>query len=122
MVYDKYRFGKGKLKALESLPMEEILQKVKELFPDWRENVKAGGREHSWRFDCLQQTEYWTDTHFWIFAYGWKTKQQRKHQILCFCCHNMRDEQINSLLECMVQFQCPLHIREEKNLGNSGEE
>lgn len=34
----------------------------------------------------------------------------------------MRDEQINSLLKCMVQFQCPLHIREEKNLGNTGEE
>ncbi len=80
------------------------------------------GREKSWRFDCLQQTEYWTDTHFWIFAHGWKTEQQRKHQILRFCCHNMRDEQINSLLECMAQFQCSLHIREEKNLGNTGEE
>ena len=115
-VYDNYRFGRKQLKALEALPLEEILLKVKELFSDWRENTEAGDEE-SWRFDCLEQAAYWTDTHFWIFEYGRETELQRERQILSFVCHNMSNEQIDLILNCMESFQCPLHIREEKNQG-----
>lgn len=119
-VFEKYRLGKGKLKALEALPLEEILQKIKELFSGWQQNNRVGG-DKSWRFDCLEQTEYWTDTHFWIFEYGRETDLQREHQILKFSCHNMSDEQIKLILECMESFQCPLHIREERK-WEEGEE
>ena len=120
-VYENYRFGRKQLKALEALPLEEILQKIKDLFSGWQENTEAGSKERSWRFDCLKQAEYWTDTHFWIFEYGREIKSQREHQILRFCCHNMSDEQIAPILKCMSEFQCPLHIQEEKNFGNSKE-
>ena len=32
-----------------------------------------------------------------------------------FSCHNMNEEQIRLIIECMEGFQCPLHIRDEKN-------
>lgn len=114
-VFEKYRLGKGKLKALEALPLDEILQKIKEEFSGWQQKIRPERDEKSWRFDCLEQMEYWTDTHFWIFEYGRETDLQREHQILRFSCHNMNEEQINLILECMASFQCPLHIREEKN-------
>lgn len=120
IVFDKYRFGRKPLKALEALPLEEILLKVKELFTGWEENKKAGIAGKSWRFDCLEQAAYWTDTHFWIFEYGRETELRREHQILRFVCHNMSDEQINPILECMAGFQCLLHIRGEKTYGNGG--
>jgi len=117
-VYNKYRLGKGKLKALEALPLDEILQKIKDIFIGWQQNTKVGRettwRKTSWRFDCLTQAEDWSDTHFWIFEYGRETEIQREHQMLKFICHNMSDEQINLILECMASFQCPLHIREER--------
>ncbi len=34
--------------------------------------------------------------------------------MLCFGCHNMSEEQIHKILECMGRFQCPLQIREER--------
>lgn len=113
-VYEKYRLGKGELKALEALPLEEILQKVKEQFSGWQKKNRVSN-DKSWRFECLEQAEYWSDTHFWIFEYGRETDLQREHQMLKFSCHNMSDEQINLILECMASFQCPLHIREERN-------
>ena len=114
-VYDKYRFGRGAVKALEALPLEDILQKIKDTFTDWQQNIEVEQNGESWRFDCLTQAEYWSDTHFWIFEYGRETGTQREHQILAFTCHNMTEEQIKVILECMEQFQCPLHIREEKD-------
>ena len=113
-VYEKYRFGKGTLKALEALPLEEIIEKIKELFSDFQENTEAGTEGESWRFDCLEQKEYWSDTHFWIFEYGRETELEREHQILEFQCRNMSDAQINRIMEFMERFQCPLHIRVEK--------
>ena len=74
------------------------------MFSGWQENTEVGSKESSWRFDCLKQAEYWTDTHFWAFEYGRETKSQREHQILGFCCHNMSDEQIAPILECMAEF------------------
>lgn len=121
-VFEKYRLGKGKLKALEALPLEEILQKIKEQFTGWQQKIRPGDDEKGWRFDCLEQTEYWTDTHFWIFEYGRETDLQREHQILKFSCHNMSDEQIKPILDCMASFQCPLHIREEKNWEEDDED
>lgn len=114
-VFEKYRLGKGKLKALEALPLEEILQKITEQFSGWPQS-NPSGNDNSWRFDCSEPTEYWMDTHFRIFEYGRETDSQREHQILKFSCHNMSDEQIKSILDCMASFQCPLQIREEKNL------
>ena len=52
------------------------------MFSGWQENTEVGSKESSWRFDCLKQAEYWTDTHFWAFEYGRETKSQREHQIL----------------------------------------
>lgn len=112
-VYRKCRLGKKKTKALEALPLEEILHKIKEEFPGWQQNTEVEQNGKSWRFDRLGQEEYWTDTHFWIFEYGRETDAQREHQILRFCCHNMSEEQINVISACMESFQCPLHIREE---------
>jgi len=114
VVYEKYRFKKGKLKALEALPLEKILQKIREMFPNWHQNTDVGRNGESWRFDFLDQTEYWRDTHFWIFEYGRETKVQREHQILRFHFHNMNEEQIQMILECMMSFQCPLHICKKK--------
>lgn len=112
-VYDKYCLGKGNLKALEALPLEEILQTIKEKLSGWQQNIEQN--EKSWRFDCLDQAEYWTNTHFWIVEYGRETDTQREHQILRFSCHNMSEDQIAVICECMESFQCPLHIREKMN-------
>lgn len=115
-IYKKYRLGKGKLKALEVLPLEEILEKIQKQFIGWQQYSDMDEDERIWRFDCLEQADYWTNTHFWIFSYGKETDVQREHQILRFKCHNMSDEQVNLILECMESFQCPLHIREEAEL------
>lgn len=113
-VYEKYRLGKGTLKALEALPLEEILETVRERFPNWRHRDENGcSYRESWRFDCLEQEAYWTDTHFWIFEYGRETEARREHQILRFSCHNMNAEQIGGIMACMAQFRCPLHLRED---------
>jgi len=85
------------------------------MFPGWRQNNDAEQDGESWRFDCLDQAEYWKDTHFWIFEYGRETEIQREHQILRFSCHNMSKEQIQIISECMENFQCPLHFCEENN-------
>lgn len=114
-VYEKYRLGRGKLNVLEALPLEEIQQKIKDTFTGWQHKTRASD-EKNWRFDCLTQPEYWSDTHFWIFEYGRETEIQREHQILEFSCHNMSEEQIKPILDCMENFQCPLHIRNEKNV------
>ena len=46
-VYEKYRLGKGSLKALEALPLEEILQKINapggRKIPKWGGTGAAGG-------------------------------------------------------------------------------
>lgn len=111
-VYEKCRLGKGKLRALEALPLDEIIQKIKGIFSGWTQNTDAELEERSWRFDCLEQAKYWTNTHFWIFEYGCEIGAQREHQILKFSCHNMNEEQINIIIECMESLHCPLHIRE----------
>lgn len=111
-VYEKYRFGKGTIKALEVLPLEEILGKIKEIFPEFKQNTEAGTEGSSYRFECLEQPEYWSDTHFWIFEYGRDTENEREHQILRFSCHNMNEKQVNMIIKCMEKFQCALHIRE----------
>ncbi len=112
-VYEKYRFGKGTVKALEPLPLEEILEKLREEFPNWEDEDAEG--EKSWLFCSPNQKEYWTDTGFNIFEYGRETAIQREHQILVFECHNMSKEEMSKIFQCMESFQCPLHICEEKN-------
>lgn len=114
-VYEKYRFGKGTLKALEVLPIEEILRKIKMMFPGWEQNIEAGTEEDNCRFDCMKQANYWIDTHFWIFLYGRETEMQKENQLIRFACHNMSEQQMNCIIECMECFQCTLHIKEENN-------
>lgn len=99
---------------MEALPLEEILQKIGEEFSGWQQDDNAGQAGKSWCFNCLEQAEYWMDTHFWIFEYGRDTDTQREHQILQFCCHNMSEEQIKIISDCMEGFQCSLHMREEE--------
>ena len=121
-VYNKYRFGKGTLKALEALPLEAILDKIKEIFPDWKQDEQDIEEEDSYRFVCSEQTEYWKDVHFCIFEYGRDIETGREHQLLRFSCHNMSEEQINTILDCMDSFQCPLHIREVEEEEDEEEE
>lgn len=114
-VYEKYRLGKGKLKAIEALDVEDILQKIKNSFLGYEQNLKAGREGGSYRFDCLEQSEYWKDTHFRIFIYGREIDAQKENQLVRFLCHNMSEQQISAIVACMEEFQCSLHIREEKN-------
>lgn len=108
-VYSTYRFGKKPLKALESLPLDEILEKVNNLFPQWEQ---AELDDEYYHFNCPNQKNYWIDTHFEIFEYGRDVADYREHQIIVFSCHNMSDEQRNIIIACMESFQCPLHIQE----------
>ena len=41
-IYKKYRLGKGDCKELEALPLEEILQKIREEISGWQENTNVG--------------------------------------------------------------------------------
>lgn len=112
MVYEKYRFGKGTLKALEALPLDKILEGLKEMFPKWE--VEKSDGNYSYRFGSPEQEAYWSDTNFWLFEYGRDSETGREHQLLRFSCHNMSEQQIDTILRCMENFQCPLHIREEE--------
>ncbi|MDE7309921.1 MAG: hypothetical protein K2N61_14925 [Lachnospiraceae bacterium] len=103
-VYEKYRLGKGKLKALEALPVKEIFQKVKEKFSDWKQDMETSDEE-SCRFICPEQKEYWTDTHFWIFLYGREANGQKETQMVRFSCHNMNEH------------RCRLSLHVWKNLS-----
>ncbi|MCI8826806.1 MAG: hypothetical protein HFH63_13185 [Lachnospiraceae bacterium] len=114
-VYEKYRLGKGKLKALEALLVKEIFQKVKEKFSDWKQDMETSNEE-SCRFICPEQKEYWTDTHFWIFLYGREANGQKETQMVRFSCHNMNEQQIQVIFACMEEFECSLYIREEKTM------
>lgn len=112
MVYEKYRFGKGTLKALEALPLDEILERLKEMFPKWK--VEKSDGNYSYHFDSPEQEAYWSDTNFWLFEYGRDLETGREHQLLRFSCHNMSEQQMDTILHCMENFQCPLHSREEE--------
>ncbi len=114
-VYEKYRLGKGKLKALEALLVKEIFQKVKEKFSDWKQDMETSNEECC-RFICPEQKEYWTDTHFWIFLYGREANGQKETQMVRFSCHNMNEQQIQVIFACMEEFECSLYIREEKTM------
>lgn len=118
-VYEKYRFGKGTLKALEPLPLNEILERLKESFPKWE--VMNPEDEYNYRFDSPEQEEYWSDTNFWVFEYGRNINTEREHQLLRISCHNMSEHQMDTIIQCMESFQCPLHIREESD-GEEEEE
>ncbi len=112
MVYEKYRFGKGTLKALEALPLDKILERLKEMFPKWK--VEKSDGNYSYHFDSPEQEAYWSDTNFWLFEYGRDLETGREHQLLRFSCHNMSEQQMDTILRCMENFQCPLHSREEE--------
>lgn len=116
MVYETYRLGKGSFKALETLPMDAIIQKIKEVLIGWKEDTIAKDKRDVCRFDCLEQVDYWTDTHFLIFSYGKRTDTKTEIHLIRFYCHNLFEQQINVILKCMESFQCPLHIREERNI------
>lgn len=107
-VYEKYRFGKGTLKALEPLPLNEILERLKESFPKWE--VMNPEDEYNYRFDSPEQEEYWSDTNFWVFEYGRNINTEREHQLLRISCRNMSEHQMDTIIQCMESFQCPLHI------------
>ena len=96
------------------MPLEKILEKIEKMFLDWERDPAAERDGKSWRFRCSEQADDWANTHFWIFEHGRETEAQREHQLLCFGCHNMSEEQIHKILECMGSFRCPLQIREER--------
>lgn len=106
-VYKKYCTG-GAMKALEPLPMEEILAALRTL-PGWREKERKWSGEDR-RFDCQSQAEYWSNTHFWVFPYG----KDEAVQMVRLSCHNMSDEQIKVLIDLMAQFDCSEQYREDR--------
>lgn len=108
-VYQKYCTG-GAIKALEALPMEEIMAAVQAL-PNWREEERKWSGEDR-RFNCLSQAEYWSDTHFWVFPYG----RDGAVHVIRLSCHNMSDEQIQTLVDLMAQFNCSLQYQEEEEI------
>lgn len=108
-VYLKYCTG-GAMKALEALPLEEIMAAVQAL-PNWRKEEQASG-EKNVRFDCQSQAEYWSDTHFWVFPYG----KDGAVQMVRLSCHNMSDEQIQTLVALMAQFDCSEQYREDRTI------
>lgn len=113
-VYRKYCTG-GAMKALEPLPMEEILTAVRAL-PGWKEYERAED-EKDRRFDCESQSEYWSDTHFWLFPYG----KDETVQMVRLSCHNMSDEQMQILIDLMAQFDCSEQYREEEEIDEEEE-
>lgn len=108
-VYKKYCTG-GAMKALEPLPMEEILAALRTL-PGWREKERKWSGEDR-RFDCQSQAEYWSNTHFWVFPYG----KDEAVQMVRLSCHNMSDEQIQTLVALMAQFDCSEQYREDRTI------
>ena len=104
-VYLKYCTG-GAMKALEALPLEEIMAAVQAL-PGWKAED-----EKDRRFDCEEQAEYWSDTHFWVFPYG----KDGAVQMVRLSCHNMSDEQIQTLVALMAQFDCSEQYREDRTI------
>lgn len=107
-VYEKYRLG-NQMKALAPLPVEEILEALRAL-PGWKEHKREGS--DSVRFDCVKQPDAWSDVHFWIFWYGGQ-KNPRPDHLLRLSCHNLKEGQIQSLLDVMEGFGIPLQYREE---------
>lgn len=110
-VYEKYRLG-GVLKALEPLPLEEIILEIKASVPDWSEDQENRKERLSYTFISHEQMEYWRNTHFWIFPYSTKTDFR---QMITISCHNMTEQQIARIIEIMEKMKCPLHFRKERN-------
>ncbi len=110
-VYEKYRLG-GQMKALEKLPMEAVVDAFRSL-PGWQEYKFRQPSGHSFRFNCLDQPNPWADVHFWLRWYGRETEVEREHQLLCLSCHNLTEEQRQSLLDCLTPFDIPLQYQEE---------
>ncbi len=110
-VYESYRFGKGGVKAVFALPFAEIEHKIVELLPNFEKATKYSS-DTSIRFECLEQAEYWSDTHFWLFAYSKKKDATGDIDLIRILCHNMNEEQTSSLLKCMESFEIPLQIEE----------
>lgn len=112
IVYEKYRFGRGTLKALEVLPLGELLERLRVLFSGWEVEQQE---EYSYYFRSSEQKEYWSDTNFLLFVYGRNLNKEREHQLLRFSCHNMSEQQMDIIIQCMEEFQCKLHIREDES-------
>jgi len=79
----------GKLMdELEMLPIEEILKKVSVVFSDW--TIEDNGND------------YEKENHgaFQIFTTS---------QIVRFDCYNMRENDMNTLMDILIEFGCPLY-------------
>lgn len=73
---------------LESLPIDEILKKVAAAFSDWTVHDDGKG------YDNAEQGA------FRIFTTS---------QIVRFDCYGMRESDMNSLMDIMISFGCPLY-------------
>lgn len=109
-VYEKYRLG-NQTKALAPLPMEEITAALR-VFPGFQEHTWNRYKPDGLRMDCVDQPDPWSDVHFWAFWYGGR-KNPRPDHLLCVCCRNLREKQIQSLLNVISGFGIPLRYREE---------
>ncbi len=73
---------------LETLPVDEILKKIASVFPDW--TIQDGGKDFE------------KEGHgaFQIFTTS---------QIIRFDCYGMLETDMNSLMDILIDFGCPLY-------------
>lgn len=111
-LFYQYLLTKERSTELEALPFQDIMNRIKKRYPNWTQ-VKDSSA-YGWCFRCLEQETSYIDTEFWIFQYGKTMNSQKECQMIEFRCSNMSNEQIQPILECMENFQCPLHVQLEK--------
>lgn len=109
-VYEKYRLG-NQMKALIPLPMEEITEALQNV-PGFQAHEWDGFEPEHLRMNGEAQPDPWSDVHFWAFWYGGR-KNPRPDHLLCLSCHNLNDEQIQTLIDLLAGFDLPVQYREE---------
>ena len=114
-LWHKYQLGRERSDDLETLPLWDIIKSIRERYSNWYEPNPESNKYKVFCFVFSQQENYWVDTSFSIMQYGRYINSQEESQMLEFRCHNMRDDQIKPIFECMADFQSSLHWQEVEN-------
>lgn len=115
VLWHKYQLGRDRTDDLEALPLWDIIKSIQERYPNWYEKDPEANKHKVFCFTSLQQENYWMDTSFSILQYDRFINSQEETQMLEFSCHNMTDDQMKPIFECMAYFQCSLHWQEDEN-------
>ncbi len=102
-LYEKLRFIKtcAKVKAVEILPVEEIVSRLEELFPGWE---RKKGRELP-AFQKVQPDEPWNVQE--VSLYGYENK------MLSVTCTNLSEKDRNAVVQVMETFGCAVYSPEQ---------